>query len=356
MQQTRRGVLSVCSAALLGGCSNIDPRSSDVVWKTAFESEAIVKKPYVGREQVAIVDSYGALHLLNRSSGDPAESHRQRPWHSAGTPPIPVKEGYLTVTDQVTLTDRSGESLWSEPVPGDEFAVLNSRPIYTSDRVYVTTSGPSLYAIDTAKGSINDVGGLNIDGRWWRKNEDGTEAAIGTGTLKTVVVDLQSKEILWENDSGVAPYPCFWDDAVIHTAYEDNTLSLLCSNSSDTQRWRTDLPGTDIAYTARLKDRILAISRKGSTDQTVSFATIVDPASGEVLSNSRFETMINRSGSVQSGTAYLTARNGAVYSIGPDGDHRTVAQIGQKITSPPAVDGNHLAFGTLKGEVFLTAV
>ncbi|MFC7045660.1 PQQ-binding-like beta-propeller repeat protein [Halobacteriaceae archaeon GCM10025711] len=345
-------MLAFAGSAALAGCAQFRGSSGTRRWTAQFGEDYIDTTPYIGDDYVAVAVPNGNLAVLDIGDGSLRHSvRRPERWHVAGTPPVPVGEAVVTVTDEVLAVARSGEEIWNEPFPDDEYAMLQSRPIVVNESLYVTTDTHWVLEIDLDERTFQRASHDPVAGRWW--DSDGDVAVVGTSTLRTMLVDLTTGETLWEHSAGLVAHPCLVESDVVTPLSTSDGLELARFDpAADTERWRIDLLGGQSTFTAQLSDDVLAVvTRTQSTIDAPARVTLVTAETGDVAGTYEIPGGVIPSGAIHDGRLFLTTPNGQLRSITTDGVMTTHYEFDGAITSPPAIRDGLAVFGTDNGEV-----
>jgi hypothetical protein len=378
MRIGRRTVIGVVGCLTLSGCVGRVGTPGSRRWRTQFSGEYLSTRPHLTSQQVAVARPNGTLGLLDREDGSVLGSTaRGGRWESAGTPPVPVGEQVVTVTDEVLAVDDTGTVVWSESLPEGEYATTASRPVVSGDALYVTTSAPELLRIDVAERSISRVGSDPLDARWWhpagavgRSGGTAGEVAVGTGTLRASLIDLDSGAVAWSRFVGLVPSSCRVGSSVVTqvaggrsetatataTDSGESELELVrVDPATDTDQWRTAISGAQPTFAGLLADDALVVVTRTRTEESSATAparvVVVDPESGAVRATRELPAGVTRSGAIHDGQAYLTTGDGRVVSVGPAGELRTRFAGAVSPASAPAVRDGLAVFGTDDAEM-----
>ncbi|KZN22717.1 hypothetical protein A4G99_18335 [Haladaptatus sp. R4] len=346
MELTRRAALSTALATTLSGCSTLGGNGNSVDWSAPFEGDYIAQKPYLGHKYVAVATDDGGIGLLSADSGNSVASTRRNLSNAAGTPPVPIADSFLTVTDHVVLLHPSGELRWSQALPDGGYASIQSRPIVIDGSAFVTTSESYVYRIDVRDREIHRVGDLTVPGRWW--NRDGRQVVVGTRSLETALFDLDSGKERWTTFSNMVAHPFLYESDVVTSVYRNGSLELVCIDpDGDTERWSRTLPGSVVSFAGLVSDDLLAVVTGEPWERDKQGqVSLVKPKTGEVVATNDLPPRVNAPGDIRGSTLFLTSYDGTVLSIDPNRGKRVEYEHDGHITSPPAVRDGNLVFGT----------
>ena len=353
METTRRSILSTALLSGLCGCSAIRGQQNRLNWSARVADDLLTEKIHVDDDRVAVATPSGRLALLRTDSGESVTEGRSREHLGdfAGTPPLAVRNLYLTFTDKVYAVTESGEVSWVQQLPTDGYISVASRPIVIEDQIYVTSDDGSVLRVDPRNRSISELELPPIPGNWW--NSDNHRAVVGTESYRTVVVDFTEEEVLWSRSGLPRDYPSFYNSDVITSTMRDDQLVVQRVDPDASEiRWTSSVPGNRVTFTGQLSSEMIAVvSQYPWEREEPSQATLIEAVSGEITDTYELAPRTIPSGEISQGSLILTSTTGDVLSINPDDGLTRHFQSESQIASPATVHNDRVVFATNNGEV-----
>lgn len=354
-------MLAATGGALFAGCSSFG-LGDGADWSATLPGDYVARRPSVDGDRVAVAAEDGLLYVLDAESGEVVGDGYERGGglaSHAGTTPIPTDEGFLSATDQapsdglgqLVLRSRAGERRWRSELAGGAPVNPAVSPMTFDGSVYFARfDTPGLLAVDAPARKMEQVGDFVLTSESWDRS--GSRVVAGTRNWDLAVVDLATGEETWRVDANTTPHPRWYDGDVLTQTYDDAVFVERVVPGDGTRRWRAEVPGVSVRDSTMVDASTFAVATAFGTDETRSARiSFIDPDSGNLLGGHTFEyeSLDYRGMAAADGRLYVTGnRNreqGELRSLVPDDASETVATVGGRVSSAPAVADGTAVFG-----------
>ncbi len=244
----------------------------------------------------------------------------------------------------------TGALRWVYPRSGNLGSVIIGGVIAADGRVYVCTSGGTLYALDAQTGDLiwkYDIG----EQVWATPVVDSGTLYIGTFARNFYAIDTATGEAKWQQPFAtggpIISTPVISGDTVYVASLDRHVYAV--DKNSGRMLWQYPAEGADVtpgkwfwAGLVMSADKIFAANMDGKV-------YVLNSASGSVARVFELDEAISSTPAEASGKVYVATETGKIFVLDAASlTSELLADLGLRIAAPLAVDGTALYIHTLE--------